>query len=316
MPTITQLSYLLAVEKHGHFGRAAAALDVSQPTLSSQVQKVETELETPIFNRRSKPIQATEAGKVILKLAAEVVAVHSNLMAAASGDKGKVEGPFTLALIPTLAPYVLPWFVKSFSERYASVQLQVVELTTDEIISEIAANRVDAGILATPLGEGGLVEHRLFYDPFYVYAHPDESILKNEGMDPSALDAEHLWLLDDGHCFRAQVINLCGMGKQSNLPNVVFAGGSFETIKNLIDQTSGYTLIPETFARTLPWEVRNRQVRSFSTRVPTREVSLVHHSKTWKTSIVSALAELVQETLPAAFSPTLADEEVLPIRLS
>lgn len=315
MPSITQLKYILAVHKTGHFGRAADELGVSQPTLSSQIQKAETVLGVTIFDRHAKPIVLTDHGQKLIELVRAVVSAHENLLAAASGRFAEPAGPFALGIIPTLAPYVLPWFLREFAASYPSVELEIFERPTDTIMVELAANRMDGAILATPLGEASLTERVLFYDPFYVYANPDEALLESDVVNVADIDPTQLWLLEDGHCFRAQVINLCGIDERSHLGSVHFAGGSFETLRHLIDASQGYTLIPETYARTLPRAVRQRQVRPFADRVPTREVSLVHHQQCWKSDILDALMKLITSNTPRYLHNELADEEVLSIRV-
>lgn len=316
MPTITQLTYVLAVHETGHFGRAAEKLGVSQPTLSSQIQKVEQELGVTLFDRQAKPIVLTERGEHLLEPMREVVVASERLAAAATGEIAEPAGSFTLGVIPTLAPYVLPWFLQELTDDYPAVELTVLERPTDTILAEIGANRMDGAILATPLGEPSIEERVLFYDPFYLYAHTDDPLLEQDSVDVADIDSEKLWLLEDGHCFRAQVINLCGLHERSLLGNVRFAGGSFETLRHLIDATGGYTLVPETFARTLPRSVRRRAIRPFAERVPTREVSLVTHRLSWKAEIRDALAEVIERRMPRSLRGELADEEVLPIRVS
>lgn len=315
MPTITQLEYVMAVYKHGHFGRAAADLGVSQPTLSSQVQKAEAELGVTLFDRQSKPIALTDHGKALIELVRDVVSAHEALTTAAGGRVSELSGAFSLGIIPTLAPYVLPWFLGDFAKEYPSVDLSVFERPTDDILDELAANRMDAAIVATPLGESALEERVLFYDPFYLYGHRDEPLLRKDAVDIADIDSSRLWLLEDGHCFRAQVINLCGLDERSLFDSVHFAGGSFETLRHLIDGAGGYTLIPETFARTLSRSARQQLVRPFEDRVPTREVSIVHHRQSWKARMVDAVAELVTRNMPRCFRDEPADGEILPIRV-
>lgn len=316
MPSVTQLKYILAIHRLGHFGRAAAEVGVSQPTLSGQVHKAEEELGVVIFDRQAKPIATTEHGAQLIELARAVVSAHEQLMAQATGEFAQPAGSFSLGVIPTLAPYVLPWILQPFAERYPRVELSVHERTTEEIIAEIAANRMDAAIVATPLGEATLAERVLFYDPFYLYAHAREPILERDAVSVADIDSSRLWLLADGHCFRAQVINLCGIDRRRLLPTVQFAGGSFETLRNLIDASGGYTLVPETFARTLPRSVRQRRIRPLTAGVPTREVSLIHHRSSWRVQLHQALVDLVVGTMPRCFQRELADSEVLPVHVT
>ncbi len=316
MPTITQLQYLLAVQQHAHFGRAAQACHVSQPTLSAGIRKVEEELGVVVFDRQARPVVPTEPGLRVLALAREVLAAHERLLAATAGGLSALGGPFSLGVIPTLAPYVLPWFLGPFAERYPGVELTLLERPTDTIVAELHANRMDAAILATPLSEPSIVEEILFYDPFYVYCRAGSPALDADEVELSDLDPGGLWLLEDGHCFRTQVVNLCGLHARTVLASVRFAGGSFETLCGLIDENGGYTLVPETFAMTLPVAVRRAQVRPIRDRIPTREVGLVHHRSSWKSDIRRALLDVLHARRPAALAAELAEGEVLSIHLA
>ena len=313
MPTLTQLGYIVAVHRTGHFGRAAADCGVSQPTLSAQIAKAEAELGVTLLDRQSKPIRPTEPGRVLIELAREVLSAHDRLMAAARG-RDALSGPFVLGVIPTLAPYVLPYFLPTFVERYPEVELTLLERPTEAIVEEIAAQRMDAAILATPLGEATLSKTVLFYDPFYVFAHRDSPVLEpGNDVDLASIDRGDLWLLEDGHCFRSQVVHLCGLHRREVLPSVSFEAGSFETLRALIDSSRGFTLVPETYARTLPTDVRLAQVRAFRDSIPTREVSLVAHRSQWKTDILEAITATVRELAPRSLPRELGEGEVLPI---
>lgn len=314
MPTISQLEYVLAVHQTGHFGRAARLAGVSQPTLSAQIQKVEAELGLTIFDRQQKPITATDKGRLLIEHARDVVAAHENLCRLAAGKFSELAGTFALGIIPTLAPYALPWFLQRFASEHPAVELSIVERPTDELLAEIGQRRLDAAVLSTPLGERSITERVLFYDPFYLYAHPDDPLLAHPEVEVDALDGRKLWLLEDGHCFREQVVRFCNASERVHLGSVQFAGGSFETIRNLIDAAEGYTLIPETYARTLPRSVRGRQVRPFASRTPTRQVSLVHHHRCPKCDIIDALERAIRATLPRALARVDAGGEILPIR--
>ena len=315
-PTLTQLEYILAVYEAGHFGRAATRVGVSQPTLSTQIQKAELELGMTIFDRQTKPIEATPPGRALIEHAQTVVSAHQNLVRHAAGKFEHPAGKFALGIIPTLAPYVLPWFLARFAADYPAVELAIYEQPTEELVAEISHNRIDAAILATPLHEASLLERVLFYDPFYVYGHPDEALLASAEVELEGLDPRKLWLLGDGHCVRTQVTSFCELNEREHLGSVSFAGGSFETLRHLIDASEGYTLIPETYARTLSKALRRRCVRAFSGRTPTREVSLIHHRRAWKTDILDALEIVIRATTPRAIARVEAGDEVLPVRPS
>lgn len=312
MPTLSQLEYIVALHRTGHFGRAAAECHVSQPTLSTLIAKAEEELGVILFDRRTKPIVATDQGRRLIASAEEVLAAHARLMSAAS-DLHEVSGPFTLGVIPTLAPYVLPWFLGPFAGRYPNVELTVQERTTEGIVEAIRTLQMDGGILATPLGEPGIEARVLFYDPFYVYAAADSPLLASDEIGVADVDRDDLWLLEDGHCFRNQVIHLCGRHTRRVLANVRFEAGSFETLRGLIDEVGGFTLIPESYARLLPVDLRVARVRPFSDPQPLREVSLVAHRQHWKSAILDAIVDTLRLLAPRSLPRERGDNEVLPI---
>ena len=314
MPSIAQLRYILAVHRYGHFGRAAEACHVSQPTLSGQIQRAEEQLGITIFVRENKPVTATEKGYALIEQAQVVVAAHERLVRMAKGQFEKVAGDLTLGIIPTLAPYVMPWFLKAFADQYTMVNLSVVERTTDEITADLLRSRLDVGLLATPLHEERLEERVLFYDPFYLYAHADDPILRSDEVDPELIEAEKLWLLEDGHCVRNQTLALCDLVEGcSHLSTVRFEAGSFETIRNLIDASEGYTLIPETYARLLPRERRRARVRALGEPTPTREVSLVHARSTYKTDLLDALDRTIRASIPRSLQRPPDRLDILPV---
>ncbi len=312
MSSIRQLEYVVAVHRTGHFGRAAGACHVSQATLSAQIGKLEDELGVILFDRRAKPILPTEPGERIIRLAQEVVAAHDRLVAAVGGLQ-PLTGRITLGIIPTLASTVVPWFLPAFTTSYPAVELVVVERTTAEIVSEIQAMRMDAGLLVTPLPEPGLERRVVFYDPFYAYAHGASSLLDADEIEVTDIASDELWLLEDGHCFRNQVVNLCGAHRRSLLGGVRFDAGNFETLRGLIDRVGGCTLIPESFASTLPNDVRRRQVRAFRGLVPTREVSVIGYRQHWKAELLDALAASLRAHAPRYLPREPENVEIVPL---
>jgi LysR family hydrogen peroxide-inducible transcriptional activator len=312
MSSISQLEYVVAVQRTGHFGRAAAACHVSQATLSAQIAKLEGELGVILFDRRAKPIVPTEPGERIVRLAQEVVAAHARLVAAARGLH-PLTGRVTLGIIPTLASTVVPWFLPAFAKCHPDVELVVVERTTAEIVREIQAMRLDAGLLVTPLPEPGLEKRVVFYDAFYVYAHEASSLLAAEEIGVADIAGDDLWLLEDGHCFRNQVVHLCGAHHRSILGGVRFDAGNFETLRGLIDRVGGCTLIPESFASMLPNDVRRRQVRAFHGIVPTREVSVIGCRQHWKAELLDALSACLRTHAPRYLPREPESAEIVPI---
>lgn len=215
MPTLSQIEYVLAVFKFGHFGQAAKQCHVSQPSLSAQIQKVEEHLGFLIFDRMKKPIIPTTKGLGFIEQAKVVVREHRKLVEIAKNQEKQIGGVLKVGIIPTLSPYLLPLFVSSFSKDYPTVSLQIDEAKTDTIVQKIKDDEYDVGLLATPLHEPGIFERQLFVEPFFVYASTDHFLRTEKMIDAQKLDPQGLWLLKDGHCLRNQVLNLCGVHKEA-----------------------------------------------------------------------------------------------------
>ena len=299
MPTITQLEYLVAVEQEGHFGKAAELCHVSQPSLSTQIQKVEEELGVVIFDRSMKPILTTEVGKEVLAQAHNVLREHKKVFDIANQGVLEPKGDFHLGVIPTLSPYVIPLFIEEFSESFPKVNLKINEFKTEDIVKHLLNDKLDAGLLVTPLGNDRLIERHLFFEPFYAYVAPSHPLANRKLISESDLSSENLWLLEEGHCFRDQVLKICSLErKRSILDNVEFAGGNLETLKNIIKRGTGYTLLPELAAAELNEEEKNTYLKKFKKPVPTREVSLIYSRSFLKESIIESLEKIIIENLP------------------
>ncbi len=299
MASITQLEYILAVDREKHFGKAAERCHVAQPSLSMQIQKLEEELGVIIFDRSKKPILATDTGQQILEQAQKVVKEHRNLFDIANRGSTVLKGHFHLGVIPTLSPYLIPLFIGEFSKNYPEVQLKVSEFQTSEIIEELSQDRLDAGLLVTPLGDDKIIERHLFFEPFYAYISENHPLAQRKILSEFDLSDENLWLLEEGHCFRDQVLKVCSLDRKNTaLGNVEFASGNLETLKNLVKKNSGYTLLPELALAEMDTSEINRYIKKFKKPVPTREVSLVHSRSFLKENIIAAMEALIIDNLP------------------
>lgn len=299
MATITQLGYVKAVNRLGHFGRAAQECNVSQPTLSIQIQKLEEELDVIIFDRSKKPIIATEVGKEILVQVNLILKEHKKLYHLANLGSAEPKGDFHLAVIPTLAPNLIPLFVVEFSKKYPKVNLKINEYKTEEIIRMLVDDEIDAGLLVTPLEDSRLLERHLFFEPFYAYISQQHSLNKKKQISELDLEVAGLWLLEEGHCFRDQVLKICSKEKKNAvLNNVEFSGGNLETLKNLVKNNCGYTLLPELAVTGLSSEEQETHIRKFKKPAPTREVSLVCSRSFLKASIINSLEKVIINNLP------------------
>lgn len=299
MPTITQLQYILAVHEEKHFGKAAQACHVAQPSLSMQIQKFEDELGVVIFDRSKKPIIATQTGLEVIEQAKVVLKEHKKLAQVANLGMSEPRGELHLGVIPTLSPYLIPLFIGEFSKKYPKVSLKVNEYQTSEIIKKLVNDELDAGLLVTPLEDDRLIERHLFFEPFFAYVSTDHPLAKRSYLCEKDLDDDNLWLLEEGHCFRTQVLKVCALDrKKAALGNVEFAGGNLETLKNLVKKNSGYTLLPELALCELPKKEIENHIIKFKKPVPTREVSLVHSRSFLKENSIGAMEELILKNLP------------------
>jgi LysR family hydrogen peroxide-inducible transcriptional activator len=298
MATLTQLEYLVAVDRHRHFGKAAKACNVSQPTLSMQLQKLEEEFDMPFFDRTKQPILPTPLAIPVIEQAKTILRENEKLKHLAQLQEGSVSGDFHLAVIPSVAPYLLHRFVSDLSTRYPQLNLVISEKTTAQIIEALNRDEIDAGILATPLHDDSLDERPLYYEPFHVFAAKNHALTKQKSVTEDELPSSDIWLLSEGHCLRNQVIKLCSLRKSSAVfQNVKFESGSLETIIHLIEQGHGYTLLPALAAEKLMKE-KNPLLKQFKGEIPTREISLVYQRSQYKQNILKAVAESVRSHLP------------------
>jgi LysR family hydrogen peroxide-inducible transcriptional activator len=312
--TLTQLEYVLAVEKFRHFGKAAKHCFVTQPTLSMQLQKAEEEMGVILFDRSKNPILPTLEGEKVIAQAKIVIKEYKKLFDIISEDKKELHGKFKLGVIPTLAPYLIPLFAGEFSKKYPQVSLTIEEYKTDEIIKLLDDDEIDAGLLVTPLNEEKIIERVLFKEAFYVFAAKNHQYFKKSKIKMSDINSDDLWLLNEGHCFRNQVLNICGIkNKSREFSNLNFESGNLETLKNMVLSNNGYTLFPELAVLNLSKD-QTQYIREFQGTIPTREVSLVHNRIFLKEKIISALESVIIENLPDKLeSHKKKNFEIIPI---
>jgi LysR family hydrogen peroxide-inducible transcriptional activator len=294
--TLTQLDYIVAIDTHRHFATAAEHCHVTQPTLSMQIQKLEDELGVLLFDRSKHPVVPTETGQLIVAQAREVLQASRRIPELAKESRDEVAGELRVGVIPTLAPYLLPYFISAFMARYPSVTIQLQELLTEQIVERLRTGLLDVGIVVTPLRENNMSDIPLFKEPFMVYAAKGNALLDKTTIRPADLTNDGLWLLSEGHCFRDQVVNLCG-GSHQGRPALRYETGSLETLVKLIDRQDGFTLLP--YLATLDFDAaRKKQLRLFAGVAPVREVSLVMHRSFLKRSLINALKREILDNLP------------------
>ena len=299
--TITQLQYVLAVAEHKNFTLAAEKCFVTQPTLSMQIQKIEEELNVLIFDRSKKPIQLTAIGLKIVNQAKNIVNEAGKIKDIVEYQKGFIGGEFRLGIIPTITPTLLPMFLNNFIKKYPKVKLIVEELNTDEIILRLKNGHLDAAIAATPLEDEKIKEIVLYYEPFVAYIPSDHTASQKKEIEISDLNPDDILLLQDGHCFRDSILNLCKNQNIATRNTFQLESGSFETLIKLADEGLGTTLLP--YLHTLDLKEKDKlKLRHFKEPKPAREVSLIYPKSELKIHIIDALRNTISGVIKGAIA--------------
>ena len=296
---IQQLEYIIAVDNHRHFARAAEASFVTQPTLSMMIQKLEEELNVKIFDRSQLPVQPTEIGTQIINQARVIISQVKQIKEIIQEEKGLVQGTFKMGIIPTIAPYLLPKLMKVHEDNGFDIILTIEETTTDQIIEKLLNGSLDGAILATPLRNDKLIEHPIYYEKFYAYVSPKETALYGKPkLEEEDLNVNRLWLLEEVHCFRSQILKLCSNRKRKSSHSLFsYEAGSINTLVNIVDDNRGLTIIPE---MAIP-ELSERQkinIRPLKDIVAVREVSLVTRKEFLRERIVDIIVSEVKKSVP------------------
>ena len=299
--TITQLQYVLAVAEHQNFTKAALKVFVTQPTLSMQIQKLEDELGVKIFDRSKKPIQLTETGKKIVNQARNIVNESDRIQDIVDQEKGFIGGTFRLGIIPTVMPTLLPMFLNNFIKKYPKVKLKIEELHTEAIIERLNDGHLDAAIAATPLELEGIKEQVLYYEPFVAYIPDGHRLSKNTKLNVDDLDIDDMLLLEDGHCFKDGILNLCKASRNYDGDHFQLESGSFETLIKLANEGLGMTLLPYLHTLDLK-ESEKSKLKMFEEPVPAREVSLIYNKSELKMQIIEALRSSIAGVVKGAIA--------------
>ena len=298
--TITQLQYVIAIAEHRNFTVAAEHCFVTQPTLSMQIQKLEDELGILIFDRNKKPLQLTEVGEKIVEQSKSIIHESNRMSDIVDQFKGFIGGEFRLGIIPTVMPTLLPMFLKTFSLKHPKVNLLIEELTTEELIEKLKNGHLDAAIAATPLKETKIKELPLYYEPFVGYIPENNKLFGKSTLMVEDLDPDNLLLLQDGHCFRESVLNICNFSEVRR-DKFEIRSGSFETLIKLCNEGFGMTLLP--YLHTLDLNPSEKEkLREFAEPKPAREISLIFNQKHLKIHIIEALHSTILSVVRGAIS--------------
>ena len=295
--TLQQLEYILAVARHGHFGRAADACNVTQPTLSAMIGKLEEEIGAKLFDRNRQPISPTQIGEKVISQAREVLTQADSIKDIVLEEKQSLGGIFRIGILPTIAPYLLPRFFPQMMKKYPQLDIRVREMKTHEIKNALLQGDIDAGILATIEGLEDYEQVTLFYEKYIGYVAREDALFKKEVIRTADVAASReLWLLDEGHCFRDQMVRFCQM-KSSQTSQLAYNLGSMETFMRMVESGMGITFIPELAAMQLS-EPQKELVRPFAIPVPTRQLILITNRNFIRQNLLEVLVKEIQAGVP------------------
>lgn len=304
---IQQLEYIIAVDNHRHFAKAAEASFVTQPTLSMMIQKLEDELGVKIFDRSQLPVQPTAIGVLIINQARVIVSQVKQVKEIIQEEKGIVQGTFRIGIIPTIAPYLLPKLMQNHEQNGYDIELAIEENTTNQIIEKILTGTLDGAILAGPLNNDKIKEYPIYWERFYAYISPKEtSLYAKKELDEEDLNINKLWLLEEVHCFRSQILKICNLRKRKNSHSLfTYEAGSINTLINIVDNNSGLTIIPEMAINDLT-EQQKLNVRPLKGISPVREISLITRKEFLRERVLGIIIDEVKKVIP----PNLLNPEL------
>ena len=309
--SLTQLEYVLAVHKYGRFSEAAKQCHITQPTLSMQIQKLEDELGAVIFDRSKQPIMLTDAGKKLIDQMQAVLFEAKKIEGILSAGEGVVKGELTLGIIPTVAPYLLPRLLPMVEKLYPELQLKIMELQTHRIVESLNEDGIDLGILAIPLSIARVHEVPLYWEPFSVLCRKDHEMAGLKKVKYSSLKPDDIWLLEEGHCLRNQVLDVCSVKKGKGVNRKFqFESGSLETLKSLVSSYGGYTLVPALATEKLGSGVA---LVPFEKPVPAREIGLVFRREHYKSELQEALKRAIIASVPEELRTKKKDLDLIPV---
>jgi len=299
--TLAQLYYIVAIDNFRNFSTAANHCFVTQPTLSMQIQKLEEELGISLFNRSKNPIVPTDIGVKIIRQARIILQESERLQDVVDIETGHFAGLLKIGIIPTVAPYLIPMFLQPFVKKYPYIELIIDEITTGEIVMAINKDIIDVGILALPLNAQGMVEKSLFYEPFMAYLPKDHQLITKEYLTAEDISTEELLLLKEGHCFREQALKVCGSTERKlnkHGSKILFESGNLDTLKKLVEQGFGVTLLPYLAVESLGVNTEHAVLKEFEIPIPKREIGMIYSKTLLKKQLIDALGEEIKNCLP------------------
>jgi LysR family transcriptional regulator, hydrogen peroxide-inducible genes activator len=293
--TLTELRYIVAVAREKHFGRAAEACFVSQPTLSVAIKKLEDELDVKLFERGGSEVSVTPLGEAIVRQAQSVLEQAASIKEIAKRGKDPLDGPLKLGIIYTIGPYLLPELVKQTIERLPQMPLMLQEHFTARLLEMLRTGEIDCAIMAEPFPDAGLAIAPLYDEPFVIAVPASHPLAKRKQLSAQELKQETMLLLGNGHCFRDHVLDVCPeharFSSDADGIRKSFEGSSLETIKHMVASGMGVTVVPQLSVSDTP-QPHLRYLR-FTPPVPTRRVVLAWRKTFTRYEAIAALRNAV-----------------------
>lgn len=310
---IQQLEYLIAVDKYKHFGKAAQACFITQPTLSAMIQKFEDELDVKVFDRTTHPIRTTDVGVQIIEESKRVIDAVNELKNRANLLNNVLAGKLNLGIIPTISSFILPSEIFSFLQNHPKIELNVKEMTTDSIIKALKSGELDAGIIATPYDAASeFYQQFLFNEELMIYS--SEDLRKDSFVVPEDIDSNKVWLLEEGNCLRTQFENICMLKENSLKPkNLKFLASNINTLIQMVDKVGGITILPELAIPQLSEEQKSK-ISRFRKPFPFREISLIYYKPTYKQKILDEITQSLQNSLNTKLNYNQSPEDFVSVK--
>ncbi len=311
---IQQLEYLIAVDKYKHFGKAAQACFITQPTLSAMIQKFEDELDVKVFDRTTHPIRTTDVGSQIIAHAKTIIDSVNDLRNKANLLNNILGGKINLGIIPTVSTYILPTEIFDFLREHPKVEMNIKENTTENIIKSLKTGELDAGIIATPYDAANeFYQDFLFNEELMLYS--SEGATKHDTyVVPEEIDEEKVWLLEEGNCLRTQFENICHLKENSLKPkNLDFLASNINTLIQMVDKVGGITILPEMATYQLS-ENQNNKVMRFRKPYPFREISIIYYKPTYKQKIIDELVTSIRSSVEKKLNFSKSPEDFVSVK--
>ncbi len=297
--TLQQLSYAIALQRYKNYSRAAESMGISQPAMSIQIRKLEEQTSLKLFDRRRNAVIPTQEGLIFLERAQLLLTQARQLQDLVTELNDDFVGELKIGVIPTLAPYLLPLFIKNLNEEFPKLKIHVKEAITEEVIRLIKSGELDGGIISTPIeSKISLDTIPLFYEGFKLFVSTDHALYAKRKINVRDIPVKDLWLLSEGNCFRDQVNNICEVARKEESQNLFFfESNSIEALCRIVEFKGGITFLPE--LTTLHFGSEHEEmIKDLLGPKRVREVSLVYLPNTIRAHKLGQLAKVIQANIP------------------